>query len=84
MYDPVCGMDNVTYSNECFLRTAECASRMVIQVANPLFFPTEKKVRHIGPCILGAVKPPRLNKDPRECDVVCPSVYKPVCGSDGA
>ena len=50
----------------------------------PIIFPTEKKVRHIGPCILGAVKPPRLNKDPRECDVVCPSVYKPVCGSDGA
>ena len=32
MYDPVCGMDNVTYSNECFLRKAECSSRMVIQV----------------------------------------------------
>ena len=32
MYDPVCGMDNVSYSNECFLRKAECSSRMVIQV----------------------------------------------------
>ena len=36
MYEPVCGMDNVTYSNECFLRKAECSSRMVIQVG-PMF-----------------------------------------------
>ena len=34
IYDPVCGMDNQTYSNECFLRKAECSNMMVIQVAN--------------------------------------------------
>ena len=33
IYDPVCGMDNQTYSNECFLRKAECSNMMVIQVA---------------------------------------------------
>ena len=49
MYDPVCGMDNVTYSNECFLRTAECASRMVIQVANPLFSQLRKRFGTSGP-----------------------------------
>ena len=35
IYDPVCGMDNQTYSNECFLRKAECSNMMVIQVAIP-------------------------------------------------
>ena len=35
IYDPVCGMDNQTYSNECFLRKAECSNMMVIQVAFP-------------------------------------------------
>ena len=49
MYDPVCGMDNVTYSNECFLRTAECASRMVIQVANPLDIQLRKRFGTSGP-----------------------------------
>jgi len=84
IYAPVCGTDFKTYSNECQLLSAACTTKTSISVA----YQGECTVSNKCPitlCIAGStcVYNSTTGTSSCECTDVCPTIYAPVCGSDG-
>jgi len=70
IFDPVCGDDGKTYNNLWLLKSANCDS-------------PEKdiKLASEGDCAAKPVNP--VEGDKKECPVICPANFAPVCGDNG-
>ena len=67
-YDPVCGDNGITYSNECLFNVAKSKGEV-------------KEIAFEGDCDNEVVIPP--TPQTLSCDMECSKIYKPVCGDNG-
>ncbi|XP_071840529.1 agrin-like isoform X4 [Apostichopus japonicus] len=74
-YRPVCGSDDVTYSNICNLRSRSCLRSIEITAVSegPCDLCRDMNCTHGSYCKNGMCK----------CKGGCPFIREPVCGSDG-
>lgn len=78
---PVCSKDGRTYPSECEVKRAACMARTTIEIAYSGVC-GEKGPCSDHECQYGASCVERSGKALCECPV-CPSEFRPVCGSDG-
>ncbi|TRY74458.1 hypothetical protein TCAL_12493, partial [Tigriopus californicus] len=64
---PVCGSDQRSYLNGCFLKAAACQTESPITIV------------HTGEC---EYIPSESLSNQNECPKLCPAIFAPVCGSD--
>ncbi|XP_071945465.1 agrin-like isoform X3 [Antedon mediterranea] len=83
IYEPVCSTDGNTYHSECQFDRERCVNAIEMAIVSEGECVTDKAalcLEHLcdfGYCIVEGGKPVC------KCDMMCPVMYKPVCGSDG-
>ncbi|KAH9102143.1 hypothetical protein AeMF1_021219 [Aphanomyces euteiches] len=75
IYQPVCGSDGQTYSNECSLKRESCLKGVKVEMKSPGRCAEEKKQND---------ERVLLDSDTiDDCPRACIEIFQPVCGTDG-
>ncbi|XP_033113619.1 agrin-like [Anneissia japonica] len=83
IYEPVCGTNDITYASKCHFKKARCenAIEMAIKYEGPCAS-SEASICEEHICDFGGYCAIDGSKPVCKCDMMCPDVYEPVCGSD--
>ncbi|DBA05114.1 TPA: hypothetical protein N0F65_000802 [Lagenidium giganteum] len=84
-WEPVCGSNGITYSNNCSLSVAQCQGVDVVWVfgdeCDAMTTPGDSGDQGTSTGDGDVTHPPPTSGD--DCQRVCTDEYKPICGTDG-